>query len=86
VVETERADTSGAAAKTDMLKYEHTWWIDRQTKLPIRLELKLRSTYTYANALDWTVSNIVFDEPLEESLFSTDPPADYTEAAENAVN
>jgi len=86
VVETERAETAADAVKSDVGKYQHTWWMDCEAKLPIRLEIKYRSNYAFANAVDWTVSNIVFDEPLDESLFSTDPPGDYTQAAENAAN
>jgi hypothetical protein len=59
--------------------WQHTWWIDCTTRLPIRLEITHRGGGDFANAIDCTVSDIVFDGPLDPALFSTDPPKGWIE-------
>ena len=47
-----------------------TIWVDQKTELPVRVEL----TYSGIHTL---MSNFVFNEPIDESLFSLTPPAGY---------
>ncbi len=56
-----------------------TYWIDPQTKLPLRIEFSRRSTDPTMADSDSTLTDFVFDAPLGEALFSTDPPPGYHE-------
>jgi hypothetical protein len=58
-----------------------TYWVDRETKLPVRIEASHRSTDPMMVDSDWVYSDFVFDAPLDEALFSTDPPAGYKDLA-----
>ena len=53
-------------------------WVDPHTKLPIRIEVTFRSTLRGQS--DWVYSDIIWDAPLDRSLFSTTPPEGYKEA------
>ena len=53
------------------------YWIDPETKLPVRIEVSYRSTLPNSAESDWVRSDIVFDQQLDETLFSTDPPNGY---------
>lgn len=64
-----------------------TWtrifWVDAKTKLPVQIEITIESTDPLHHGQSRGIlSDIVFDEPLDESLFSTDPPDGYTVHAE----
>jgi outer membrane lipoprotein-sorting protein len=73
------------------LKYEYqhrgdfyTLWLDATTKLPLRIE--------YANTQDasqadvrTTMSNFVWDAPVDETEFSLEPPAGYEMMAPDAL-
>jgi hypothetical protein len=59
--------------------WKRTYWIDTKTKLPVRVEISHRSTDSRVGPSDWVQSDFVFGEKLDESLFSTDPPAGYTD-------
>ena len=48
-------------------------WVDPQTKLPIRMEPMQQDAKAPVVMYDF-----VFDQPLDPSLFSLDPPKDYT--------
>jgi outer membrane lipoprotein-sorting protein len=52
-----------------------TIWVNDQTSLPIRVELK---TSMFGAPVVEVMSDFVFDEPMDESLFSLTPPAGYT--------
>ena len=55
-----------------------TFWIDPKTKLLVRLEYSSRNKdFPLAN-FDGVVSDFIFDEKLDDSLFSFDPPDGYT--------
>ena len=55
-----------------------TFWVDPKTKLLVRLEYSSRNkNYPMAN-FDGVVSDFIFDEKLDDSLFSFDPPDGYT--------
>jgi outer membrane lipoprotein-sorting protein len=58
--------------------WTRTYWVDATTKLPVQVEVTAESTHPRMGQSQWILSNIVFDEPLDEALFSTDPPAGYT--------
>jgi hypothetical protein len=55
-------------------------WVDPDTKLPIRIEVEYRSTHPMSGQSDWVVSDLIWDAPLDRSLFSTTPPEGYKEA------
>jgi hypothetical protein len=61
-----------------------TYWVDAKSKLPVRIEVEHRSTVPRHGQSRWVHSDFVFDAPLDESLFSTDPPEGYTNARESA--
>ncbi|HZZ80780.1 MAG TPA: M56 family metallopeptidase [Gemmataceae bacterium] len=58
------------------------YWLDPQTKLPVRIEVSLRGTNPGHAESDWVQSDIIFDRPLDAELFSTEPPAGYKERPE----
>jgi hypothetical protein len=64
--------------------WTRTFWVDPAAKLPIRIETSYRSTNPTAADSDWVTKDIIFDAPLDEALFSTDPPEGYTDAAKAA--
>ncbi len=56
-----------------------TYWVDPQTKLPVRIEHSFSSTDPLMASSDKTVmSDFTFDAPLDKSLFSTDLPKGYS--------
>jgi outer membrane lipoprotein-sorting protein len=60
--------------------WTRTYWVDSQTKLPVRIEVDVRSTHPNIISTRGVLSDFVFDEPLDESLFSADPPVGYVDA------
>lgn len=60
------------------------YWVDSRTKLPVRIEVELRSTRPRFAQSRGVASDFVFDAPLDESLFSTDMPDGYTDARRSA--
>jgi hypothetical protein len=57
---------------------KRTYWIDPDTKLPIRIEGS--SQFTNADGvLDWVINEIVFDAPLDPKLLGTEPPKGWTD-------
>jgi len=59
-----------------------TYWIDSKTRLPIKIEATSKSTDPFMGQSRWVLSDMVFDEPIDESLFSTEPPNGYTVVGE----
>jgi hypothetical protein len=57
--------------------WTRTYWVDAETKLPMQVEVTTASTNPRMGQSRWLLTDIVFDEPLDESLFSTDPPEGY---------
>ena len=70
-VETKRETAAG----TDTLT--KTYWVDPSTKLPVQIESSLRSTSPNRAESDWLRTDFIFDEPMDEALFSTDKPDGY---------
>ena len=58
--------------------WTRTVWVDPETRLPRESHTQYRSSNPRHGDSDWFFSNIEFDVPLDESLFSTEPPAGYT--------
>lgn len=58
--------------------WQHTWWVDPETNRLLRLEVVYSDPRGVTEA---TISDIVFDAPLDASLFSVEPPADYVDLA-----
>lgn len=58
--------------------WTRTYWVDAATKLPVQVEVSYKSTNPGAAASKWVLSDIVFDEPIDESLLSIERPAGYT--------
>ena len=54
------------------------YWVDSKTMLPVHIEVTIESTDPHHGQSRWVLSDIVFDEPIDESLLSTDPPEGYT--------
>ena len=54
-----------------------TYWVDPDTRLPVRIETTIRSTNPMMGESDFVLSDIVFDAQLDEALFTTDPPEGY---------
>lgn len=59
--------------------WTRTYWVDADTKLPLRIEVNFRTTNPIMGNTDWVQSDIVFDVPFDRSLFSTEVPAGYTD-------
>lgn len=56
--------------------WKRTYWVDLETKLPVRIEVSAFSTDQRLRPSNWVKTGFVFDEELDESLFSTSPPPD----------
>ena len=52
-----------------------TIWVNDQTSFPIRVELK---TSMFGAPMVEVMTDFVFDEPMDDSLFSLTPPSGYT--------
>ena len=57
--------------------WTRTIWVDQESQLPMRIETSNRSTDKRLAACDWVEEQFEFDAQLDESLFSTEPPAGY---------
>lgn len=58
--------------------WKRTYWIDAETTLPVRIEISSRHIDPQFGPSDWVMAEFVFNEELDASLFSTEPPAGYT--------
>jgi hypothetical protein len=58
--------------------WTRTYWVDAQRQLPVEIEVTFESTDPRRGQSRWLQSDIVFDEPVDESLLSTEPPPGYT--------
>ena len=54
-----------------------TYWIDPTTYLPIRIEDRYQPADPKDDGSEAIRRNIIFDAPIDRSLFSTDPPPGY---------
>jgi hypothetical protein len=59
-------------------KWTRTYWVDARTKLPVQIEVTSESTDPNMGQSRWVLCDIVFDQPIDESLVSTQPPRGYT--------
>lgn len=76
-------DTVGFRS-TETNKRKHgvdTWvrtvWIDTASNLPVQIDVKIESTDPFQHSSEFRLSDIVFDEPIDERLLSTEPPEGY---------
>ncbi|HTQ39702.1 MAG TPA: ABC transporter permease [Pirellulales bacterium] len=80
-----------ALGKNQIIVSQQTYWIDPTTKLPVRIESSILGSpkkpdetidglprFAYSGDSASVVSEIVFDAPLDEKLFTLEPPAGYT--------
>lgn len=58
--------------------WERTYWVDPETKLPVRIETSYYATDPRIGRSDWISSGFVFDEPIPAEEFSTALPEGYT--------
>jgi outer membrane lipoprotein-sorting protein len=54
------------------------FWVDPATKLPLGIEVTFQSTDPMVGQMTSVLSDFILDAPLEQSLFSADPPEGYT--------
>ena len=54
-----------------------TYWVDTLSKLPVQIEVTSESTDLNMGQSRWVLSDFVFDQPVDESLVSTEPPQGY---------
>lgn len=64
--------------KQGPVTWTRTIWADPKTKLPVRVEVKSRSTDPRIGPAHWVLSDFTFDAELDASLFSTEPPVGYS--------
>ncbi len=57
--------------------WTRTIWVDEESKLPVRIEILFHSTDPQSGECEWILSDFVFDERIDESLLSTEPPQGY---------
>ncbi len=63
-----------------------TYWVDETTKLPVRIEYSGRNKDSNAHeSYETARTDFIFDAPLDESLFSTDPPKGWKDVSERFV-
>jgi outer membrane lipoprotein-sorting protein len=60
--------------KADMFGFPVSLWVDPKTKLPLVVETTVTMLGRQMNVV---MKDFVFDAPMEESLFSVEPPAGY---------
>lgn len=65
------------AKQKDYHRYEE-YWIDPDTQLPVKVDIRLFPKKAGVGGQCWQMTDIVFDDTnLDESLFDTAPPAGY---------
>lgn len=57
--------------------WTRTYWIDPDSNLPVKIEVKFESTHPFMGESEWVLSELIFDAPIDESLLSTEPPEGY---------
>lgn len=57
--------------------WERTYWVDPETRLPVRIEVSHYGTDSRIAGSEWVLSGFVFDEDIPESEFNTELPAGY---------
>ena len=58
-------------------KWTRTIWVDEESKLPVRIEILFHSTHPQSGEVECILSDFVFDEPIDESLLSTQRPEGF---------
>lgn len=66
--------------KEDGIDYwERIYWVDPDTKLPVRIEVSHNSTRPRTASSRWIQRDIEFNVDLDKTLFSTEIPPGYTD-------
>lgn len=65
--------------------WKKTYWVDPKTKLPVRVEKSVSSRDPSVVPSHWVLSDFIFDQDLDASLFSTEPPEGYTVKTEKIM-
>ena len=63
--------------KNGVETWTRIYWVDPNSRLPRQIEVTSKSTDPNMGQSRWVLSEIVFDQPIDESLFSTELPAGY---------
>ncbi len=66
--------------KNGIETWTRTYWVDPKSKLPVQIEITSESTDRNMGQSRWVLSDMVFDQAVDESLLSTEPPKGYTES------
>jgi outer membrane lipoprotein-sorting protein len=70
--------TEKTRRKQGIEKWTRTYWVDAKSKMPVQIEVTSESTDPDMGQSRWVLSDFVFDQPIDESLVSTEPPLGYT--------
>ena|GEM_PF-4463297 len=57
--------------------WERTYWVDPETKRPVRIEVSFYGTDKFVGRSDWIESEFVFDQPMSEDEFKTEAPEGF---------
>ena len=70
----------GFAFESDQYVWKRSdvYWIDPDSRLPVKIVVRLFTEDTGAESQRWVLSDFVFDQALDRSLFDTNPPEGYT--------
>lgn len=63
--------------KEGTVTWERTYWVDPETKRPVRIEISYYGTDKFVGRSDWVESEFTFDQALSEEEFSTQAPEGY---------
>ena len=82
MIDGRRAIGFGVKKKQRLQERSEEYWVDAETKLPLRIVIALTEAQHPAgftlSAQKWVMSDFEFDCQLDESLFSTEPPDGYS--------
>jgi len=57
--------------------WTRTYWVDRESSLPIRIITEFASTKEGLGSSRWVEDHFVFDAELDDVLFNAETPAGY---------
>jgi hypothetical protein len=66
--------------------WERTYWVDPNSKLPVRIEVSYYSTDPSHKSTEWVLSGFVFDQDIADAEFSMVPPAGYKQSTGAIMN
>ena len=83
VIDNKKAVGFRLKEEDDWGTWTRTFWVDPDTKLPLRIEISYRSPRKDLVGSDWIQSDFVWNAELDPSLFSTKPPEGYAVEKQN---